>query len=58
VTDSQRRLKGYLAANLECAKIIAQDPAKYPPDSLPAIWAAMVLAKAAKQPEPATRRAA
>ena len=41
------------AANLEAACIIATDPAKYPPGSLAARWAALVLARL--QPE---RRAA
>lgn len=33
------------AANLEAARIIAADPAQYPPDSLAARWATLVLAR-------------
>ena len=36
----------YLPGNLEAARIIASAPEKYPPGSLPAVWAALVLAKA------------
>jgi hypothetical protein len=32
--------------NLEAARIIASAPEKYPPGSLPAVWAGAVLAKA------------
>jgi hypothetical protein len=52
VTSSQRKADAYNAGNLEAARVIAADPVKYPPDSLPGIWAAMVLNP------PAIRRAA
>ena len=35
------------ADNLAAARILAADPVKYPAGSLPAVWAALVLAKAA-----------
>jgi len=42
-TMHQKQLEAYQAANLEAARTIASDPVKYPPDSLPGIWARMVL---------------
>ena len=45
MTTTQRKRESFATANLECAKIIAQDPAKYPPDSLPGIWARLVLSQ-------------
>jgi hypothetical protein len=36
----------YQVENEACARIILADPAKYPDGSLPAVWAALVLAKA------------
>jgi hypothetical protein len=39
----KKTAEDHAAANLECARIIATDPAKYPPDSLPGIWARRVL---------------
>lgn len=35
----------YQPGNLEAAQIIASAPEKYPPGSLPAVWARLVLAK-------------
>jgi hypothetical protein len=46
-----RRCTGFDAANRECAHIIAVDPAKYPPNSLPAIWAAAILAGNGREKE-------
>ena len=56
--NSLAKIAAYESANRECARIIAADPAKYPPGSLPSIWAAMVLNPPLKQAAPATRRAA
>ena len=54
-TTNLAKLEGYRAANLQAARIIASDPAKYPPDSLPGIWAQMVL-DAPSGTEPNTRQ--
>ena len=44
MTAVQRRLaEGFREANLECARIIAADPIKYPPGSLLPMWADLVL---------------
>jgi hypothetical protein len=48
------RAEGYRVANIKCARIIASDPVKYPPGSLPAVWAAMILGSHRKEEE--TRR--
>ena len=45
MTDSQRARQGYAASNLECARLIATDPAKYPEGSLAAQWAAAIIEK-------------
>jgi hypothetical protein len=58
VTNHQRQAESFAAANLECAKIIIENPVKYPPDSMPAIWAAMVLNPPAERTAPVIRRAA
>ena len=42
-SKSSKARAAFEAANLEAARIIAADPAKYPPDSLLGQWAAMVL---------------
>ena len=42
----QRVAARFDADNLAAARIIAADPVKYPAGSLPAVWAALVLAKA------------
>jgi hypothetical protein len=36
----------YRAANERCAAIIAADTVKFPPASLPAVWARLVVEKA------------
>jgi hypothetical protein len=41
----------YDAGNRLAAKVILEDPAKYPPESLPATWAALVLSRAMALPE-------
>jgi hypothetical protein len=41
----------YLSGNLMAAKAILEDPAKYPPESLPATWASRVLSRAVALPE-------
>lgn len=46
MTDSQRARQGYSASNMECACIIAANPAMYPEGSLPALWADVVLSRA------------
>ncbi len=35
----------YDTSNAEAARVIAADPAQYPPESLAARWAALVLAR-------------
>jgi hypothetical protein len=50
------KLETYRAANLEAARIIAADPVRYPPDSLMAICARMVLAGDADIREELERR--
>jgi hypothetical protein len=57
MTGSQRKAEYYTTANIECARLIAADPMKYPPGGLPAIWA-LVLKSPAERTAPATRRAA
>lgn len=51
-TTNLAKLEGYRAANLQAARIIASDPAKYPPDSLPGIWARLVLGAPRATPAP------
>jgi hypothetical protein len=51
-----RKIEQYHAANLECARIIASDPDRYP--GVTQEWAAMILSLPAKQTPPATGRAA
>jgi len=43
VKQRPTRPESYTAANRECAKVILADPQRYPPDSLPGIWARMVI---------------
>jgi hypothetical protein len=43
MTTNQRKLEDYRAGNLVAAEIIAADPGRYPPGSLLAIWAELVL---------------
>jgi hypothetical protein len=43
--------EGYDAGNLECASIIAADPAAHPEGSLMSAWADAILSKAAQVPE-------
>jgi hypothetical protein len=57
VTSKQLKIDRYRAGNIEAARIIAADPVKYLPGSLPAIWAEMVLNPPAKWIAPAIRRA-
>jgi hypothetical protein len=45
---SQLKLTTYRTDNRLAAEIIAADQVRYPPDSLPAIWAAMILNSPAK----------
>ena len=40
-----RARAGYQAVNLECARLVAADPTKYPEGSLAAQWAAAVIEK-------------
>jgi hypothetical protein len=56
-TRTQNR-EQYEQANQACARIIAADPVKYPPDSLPALWAEMILNLRTARTAPAVRRAA
>ena len=49
MTGNQRKAEYYATANIECARLIAADPMKYPPGSLPAIWARLVLKPAGQQ---------
>jgi hypothetical protein len=58
VTSKQLQIDRYRAGNMEAAKVIAADPVKYLPGSLPAIWAEMVLSLAAQWTAPTIRRAA
>jgi hypothetical protein len=46
VTIRHRKTDRYAAGNLEAARIITASPEKYPPGSLVAIWAALVLERA------------
>jgi hypothetical protein len=43
MTATQKQLEAYRSSNVAAARIIASDPAKYPPDSLMGIVARMVL---------------
>jgi hypothetical protein len=58
MTGDQRKAEFYREQNLQCARIIATDLVKYPPGSLPALWAALVLNPPADRPASAIRRAA
>jgi hypothetical protein len=58
MATAQKQIDRYRAGNIDAARIIAADPVKYLPGSLPAIWAAMVLNPPAKWTAPTTRRAA
>jgi hypothetical protein len=59
VNQSRKKTaEDHRAANLECARIIAADPVKYPPDSLPGIWARTVLNPPAQRTAPAIGRPA
>lgn len=40
--NSRRDAEFYEQANLVCSEIILADSAKYPPDSLPVVWARIV----------------
>jgi hypothetical protein len=53
MTSNQRKAEYYATANIECACLIAADPVKYPPGSLPAIWARLVLKPPAERTAPA-----
>jgi hypothetical protein len=46
MTTKQRVSERYAAGNLEAAYIILADPVKYPPESLPTVWARLVLERA------------
>jgi len=54
MTVSQRR-QTYQQGNIEAARIIASDPVKYPPESLPGIWAKMALKPLEGRTTPADR---
>ena len=58
MTGHQRKAELFRAGNRLAAEIIAADLVKYPPGSLPAIWAAMVLNPPAERATPGSRRAA
>jgi hypothetical protein len=58
MATTQKHIDRYRADNIVAAGIIADDPVKYVPGSLPAIWAAMVLNPPAKWTTPTPRRAA
>jgi len=51
MTDHQRVAKRYADDNLTAATIIASNPVAYPPGSLMAQWADVVLSRAAAQPD-------
>lgn len=51
-----RKIEQYRTANLECARIIAAEPLKYP--GVMQEWAAMVLNSSTERTAPAARRAA
>jgi hypothetical protein len=48
MTDRQRKVQSYDAANLEAATLIASQPDLYPPGSVMQQWADEILSKAAK----------
>jgi hypothetical protein len=54
MTTVQQR-EEYRQANPEAARIIASDPVLYPPESLPGIWAKMVLNPLKGRTTPADR---
>ena len=56
MTTHLERLEACHSSNVEAARIIVADPAKYPPDSLMAICARMVLAGDADIREELERR--
>ena len=58
MTGHQRKAELFRGGNRLAAEIIAADPVKYPPDSLPAVWVAMVLNPPAERTEPAIGEAA
>ena len=53
-----KQAETFRAGNIEAARIIVADVAKYPPGSLPAIWAVMILNPPAERTAPAARRVA
>lgn len=56
MTGRQRKAEYYATANIECARLIAADPDRYP--GLMQEWAAKVLNALAGRTATATRRAA
>jgi hypothetical protein len=47
VSTAKQAADHFRAANERCAAIIAADTVKFPPGSLPAVWAGLMLANAA-----------
>ena len=58
MATAQKQIDRYRSSNLEAARIIAADPVKYLPGSLPAIWAEMVLNPPARWTAPTIRSTA
>jgi hypothetical protein len=57
MSKASRVQRSYELANETAARIIAADPAKYPPGGLAAMWAALVLEKATAAPAAEARAA-